>query len=94
MTRNLIASLKKLGMSKFPQTMINVRLKQKVDISDNQVINAAVADAERQLDGRGRVLLRPSGTEPLIRVMVEGEDQQLVDRSVTAIAKTVEQQIG
>jgi phosphoglucosamine mutase len=84
----------KLGMSKFPQTMINVRLKESVDISDNQAINAAVVDAEQQLDGRGRVLLRPSGTEPLIRVMVEGEDQQLVDRLVAAIAKTVEQQIG
>jgi phosphoglucosamine mutase len=84
----------KAGMSKFPQTMINVRLVKKVDISNNQVINAAVADAEAKLDGRGRVLLRPSGTEPLIRVMVEGEDQVLVDQLVSDMAKIVQQQVG
>ena len=81
-------------MSKFPQAMINVRLAKKVDISGNQVINQAVADAEKKLDGRGRVLLRPSGTEPLIRVMVEGEDQVLVDQLVSDMAKIVEQQVG
>lgn len=84
----------KAGMSKFPQTMINVRLAKKVDISDNQVINEAVADAEAKLNGRGRVLLRPSGTEPLIRVMVEGEDQVLVDQLVSDMAKIVQQQVG
>jgi phosphoglucosamine mutase len=84
----------KQGMVKFPQTMINVRLARKVDISDNQTINTAVAQAEQELDGRGRVLLRASGTEPLIRVMVEGEDQVLVDRLVADIAKIVEQQVG
>ena len=84
----------KAGMSKFPQTMINVRLVKKVDISNNQVINAAVVDAEAKLDGRGRVLLRPSGTEPLIRVMVEGEDQVLVDQLVSDMAKLVQQQVG
>lgn len=83
----------KIGMSKFPQTMINVRLSKKVDISDNETVNKAVEAAELELAGRGRVLLRPSGTEPLIRVMVEGEDQVLVDRLVGDIAKTVEQQV-
>ncbi|MDG1165206.1 MAG: phosphoglucosamine mutase, partial [Porticoccaceae bacterium] len=84
----------KTGMSKFPQTMINVRLSKKVDISGNKVVNEAVAAAEEELADRGRVLLRPSGTEPLIRVMVEGENQTLVDRLVADIAKTVEQQVG
>lgn len=84
----------KAGMQKFPQTMINVRLAKKVDISDNSAINAAVADAEKKLAGRGRVLLRPSGTEPLIRVMAEGDDQALVEQQVKAIAKVVEQQVG
>lgn len=90
----LILSELKKGMSKFPQTMINVRLPKKVDISDNSVINQAVVDAEQELAGRGRVLLRPSGTEPLIRVMVEGEDQKLVDRLVSSIAATVDQQLS
>ena len=84
----------KSGMSKFPQIMINVRLSKKVDISDNAVINQAVVDAEKKLDGRGRVLLRPSGTEPLIRVMVEGEDPVLVNELVEGMAKIVEQQVG
>ena len=84
----------KAGMQKFPQTMINVRLSAKVAIDDNKAINAAVAAAEKALGDRGRVLLRPSGTEPLIRVMVEGEDQDLVEQQVTAIAKIVEQQVG
>jgi phosphoglucosamine mutase len=84
----------KAGMQKFPQTMINVRLSEKVTIADNKAINLAVAAAEKELGDRGRVLLRPSGTEPLIRVMVEGEDQDLVRRQVEAIAKIVEQQVG
>jgi phosphoglucosamine mutase len=84
----------KLGMSKFPQTMINVRLAKKVDITDNNAINAAVAEAEQKLAGRGRVLLRPSGTEPLIRVMAEGDDQAFVEQQVKAIAKIVGQQVG
>jgi phosphoglucosamine mutase len=81
-------------MQKFPQIMINVRLAEKVDISNNSAINSAVADAEKKLAGRGRVLLRPSGTEPLIRVMAEGDDQALVEQQVQAIARVVEQQVG
>ena len=84
----------KQGMTKFPQTMINVRIATKVDISNNKAINQAVADAEQQLGDRGRVLLRASGTEPLIRVMVERDDQQLVDLLVADIAKVVEEQVG
>jgi len=84
----------KTGMQKFPQIMINVRLSKKVDISNNSAINSAVADAEKKLAGRGRVLLRPSGTEPLIRVMAEGDDQALVEQQVQDIAKVLEQQVG
>ena len=84
----------KTGMQKFPQIMINVRLAKKVDISNNGAINSAVAEGEKKLAGRGRVLLRPSGTEPLIRVMAEGDDQALVEQQVQAIAKVVEQQVG
>jgi phosphoglucosamine mutase len=53
-----------------------------------------VTDAEHKLDGRGRVLLRPSGTEPVIRVMVEGEDSVLVDELVNQIAEVVKQQLN
>jgi len=84
----------KTGMTKFPQTMINVKLPRKVDISDNAEVNLVVEDAEKQLDGRGRVLLRPSGTEPVIRVMVEGEDSELVNNLVNQIADVVKQQVN
>jgi len=83
----------KSGMSKLPQLMINVRLAKKIDISSDDVINRAIADAEAKLAGRGRVLLRPSGTEPLIRVMVEGEDRALVEQLAVAIAETVKQRV-
>ena len=83
----------KAGMTKLPMLMINVRLPEKIDISGDAEINRAVADAEAELAGRGRVLLRPSGTEPLIRVMVEGEDSALVERSAVAIAEIVKQRL-
>ena len=88
-----LAELKQ-GMSKFPQTMINVRLPKKMDLTDNKAVNQSVDDAEKELNGRGRVLLRPSGTEPVIRVMVEGEDSHLVNKLVTEISTVVEQQVN
>ncbi|MEN9500925.1 MAG: phosphoglucosamine mutase [Pseudomonadota bacterium] len=60
-------------MSKYPQTLINVRIAQKINLDASTPIQEAVRQVEQQLGQRGRVLLRPSGTEPLIRVMVEGE---------------------
>jgi phosphoglucosamine mutase len=84
----------KKGMRKFPQTMSNVRLTKKIDIDDNEVIKRSVSLAEKKLSGRGRVLLRPSGTEPLIRVMVEGDDQELVDQQVKILTSVVKEQVG
>ncbi len=83
----------KLGMHKLPQTMINVRLSEKIDISADPGIVEAVADAEATLAGRGRVLLRPSGTEPVVRVMVEGEDKILVSDLAHQLAKTVQERL-
>lgn len=84
----------KTGMSKFPQTMINVTINDKAGLEDNPQIEQAIAAAEDQLDGRGRVLLRPSGTEPVVRVMVEGEDAQMVNTLVRQIADVVEQAVA
>lgn len=86
-------ALLKRGMTKMPQTMINVRLPEKRDIvSDDRVVEA-VRQVEGQLADRGRVLLRPSGTEPLIRVMVEGEDavevQQLAQQIAAVVSEVV-----
>ena len=74
--------------------MINVGVSKKVDIDANKAIIKAVEDAEKRLDGRGRVLLRASGTEPVIRVMVEAEDSQLVHKVATDISAVVEHEVN
>jgi phosphoglucosamine mutase len=84
----------KQGMHKYPQLMINVPLEHRIDVEASQPIQAAVKDAESALNGKGRVLLRPSGTEPLIRVMVEGEDESLVHEQAKRIAAVVEQTVA
>ncbi len=81
----------KNGMVKYPQHMINVRIKEKVDPFSSDSVVTAVADAEQRLADAGRVLLRASGTEPLIRVMIEGSDEQQVLTEVKQLAKIVKQ---
>lgn len=76
-------------LTMFPQKLINVRFTKPFDWRGNADIQAATLRAEKLLDGKGRVLLRPSGTEPLLRVMVEGEDQALVLAQAEAIAAAV-----
>lgn len=70
----------------FPQVLTNVRLNDKTSWQDNAALTDAVRAAEAKLDGSGRVLLRPSGTEPVLRVMVEGEDANLVVSLAAEIA--------
>lgn len=79
----------KSGMTKYPQTMINVRVSKRQDPMANDVVAAAVKEVEAELASSGRVLLRASGTEPLIRVMIEGEDQALVQRLTEQLAEVV-----
>lgn len=81
----------KQGMTKMPQTMINVRTPLKDQLSEHPSVIEAIAAAEIRLKGRGRVLLRPSGTEPLVRVMVEGENQPLVREIAQELADVVAQ---
>jgi phosphoglucosamine mutase len=73
-----------------PQVLVNVRLAGKPDLQAPAVREAA-ARAEADLAGRGRVLLRPSGTEPVVRVMVEGEDRAHVQALAESIAAAVRQ---
>ena len=74
----------------YPQTLINVKVTGKAArLLELQPVKNAVSEAEHALDGKGRVLLRPSGTEPLLRVMVEGEDGELVKRCAEGIAGVV-----
>jgi phosphoglucosamine mutase len=84
----------KAGMSKYPQCMVNVRMERRVDVSCAAPVVEAVRSAEAALAGSGRVLLRASGTEPLVRVMVEGADAELVERLANEIAGTVRHALG
>jgi phosphoglucosamine mutase len=73
-------------MPKYPQVLENVRVVKKIDPSRSPQITDAVARAEGRLGNTGRIVLRPSGTEPVIRVMVEGSDEKLVRELAAAVA--------
>jgi phosphoglucosamine mutase len=79
-----------VDMHMFPQKMINVKANNRAALVGNKVIDEAVTKVEQRLGTAGRVLLRPSGTEPVVRVMIEGEDEELVSELVVDLAKTVE----
>jgi phosphoglucosamine mutase len=84
------------GMEKYPQTMINVPVSAdaRERLSGSQRISEAVRRVESELDGRGRVILRPSGTEPLIRVTLEGADSAQVELLARQLAETVRAELG
>jgi phosphoglucosamine mutase len=73
----------------FPQVLINVRLQHMIDPYAVPALVAEFEKAEQQLTGRGRILIRKSGTEPVIRVMVEGDQQQEVDAIANHLADAV-----
>jgi phosphoglucosamine mutase len=77
------------GMSKYPQTMINVRTQQRIDPESSAAIREAIVAAEAELADSGRVVLRASGTEPVIRVMVEGQDKSQVIALAERLAAVV-----
>ncbi len=82
----------KAGLTRYPQILINVKVKESVEPSENARVAAAVQEAERVLGTTGRVLLRRSGTEPLIRVMVEGQNKTQVKALAEQIAKVVNEE--
>ncbi|WP_067515216.1 phosphoglucosamine mutase [Endozoicomonas ascidiicola] len=82
------------AISLYPQTMINVRVQHKRDTSTIPCIVNAVRQAELEMAGKGRVLLRASGTEPVIRVMVEGEDGTEVQSQAEKLATIVEHEMA
>jgi len=77
------------GMPRFPQVMVNVRVRERIDPRQSPAIQEHVRRVEQALGTTGRVVLRASGTEPLIRVMVEGQDDQVVSRHANELAETV-----
>jgi phosphoglucosamine mutase len=80
------------GLRLYPQVLVNVRVERRADFRKHPLVQDAVRAAEAALKGGGRVLLRPSGTEPVIRVMVEGESADEVQGLANAIADAIRQQ--
>jgi phosphoglucosamine mutase len=78
------------GMDKYPQVLRNVRLPERCDVINHPQVISAVRAVEAELGSQGRVLLRPSGTEPVVRVMVEGQDEAVVSRYAEDLCNAVE----
>jgi len=89
-------SLKELAgdLTTYPQILLNLRVREKVDLQTLPAVAAVIKDVEARVAGRGRVLIRYSGTEPLLRVMLEGQDQEEIRRWAQEIIDTVKQEIG
>jgi phosphoglucosamine mutase len=81
-------------VTKFPQVLVNVPVRAKPPLGELPALSGAVERWERKLDGRARILLRYSGTEPLARVMVEGDDRTTIESAAQEIAATIRSEIG
>jgi phosphoglucosamine mutase len=79
------------AMPRLPQTLLNVRVERGFDVDDSAAVRQVVDRVETELNGRGRVVLRASGTEPVVRVMVEGDHEEAVTRAAETIAAAVRQ---
>ncbi len=82
------------GMEQFPQVLLNVKVREPVDPTCDPAVRDALGQAEQELGQRGRVVLRASGTEPVIRIMVEGEDRQQVASLAGRLAESVRTSFG
>jgi phosphoglucosamine mutase len=88
--------LSELGriMTKFPQVLLNVKVREKKPLSRMPRVRDTIAQAERELGKRGRILVRYSGTEPLARIMLEGEDEEKIRQMANEIATEIRLQVG
>lgn len=101
----LISAIKKQGkklseladvMTVYPQVLVNAKVQEnnKHNYLEDQIIHDEIKHLESEFDGKGRVLIRPSGTEPLVRVMIEGEVYSEIKSAADALAKTIESRLG
>jgi phosphoglucosamine mutase len=81
-------------MEEYPQVLINIKVKEKKDLKGLPVARRAIQEAEKRLGPKGRLLVRYSGTEAKLRIMAEGEDQQLIDQVTRELAQTLEMQLN
>ncbi len=82
------------GMKIYPQKLVNVRVTDKHAVTNNSRVAEVIADVEKEMAGNGRVLVRPSGTEPLVRVMVEAPSEEDCVRLVQRIVDVVQEEMG
>ncbi len=82
------------GMKKYPQKLINIKAEKKELLESDRDIAYAIERFQRKLSGKGRILVRPSGTEPLIRVMGESTDAELLDKVLGELVGLIEQRLG
>ncbi|PFA68689.1 phosphoglucosamine mutase [Bacillus sp. AFS015802] len=81
-------------MQKFPQKLVNVRVTDKHHVTDNETVKNVIQKVEEEMNGNGRILVRPSGTEPLVRVMAEAPTEELCERYVNEIVQVVDEEMG
>lgn len=81
-------------MKKYPQVLVNIRVTDKHHVTDNQKVKEVIEQVEAEMNGNGRILVRPSGTEPLVRVMAEAPSAGLCQEYVDRIAAVVEEEMG
>ncbi|MDP4553206.1 phosphoglucosamine mutase [Guptibacillus hwajinpoensis] len=81
-------------MKKYPQSLVNVKVTDKTKVDSNDKIQETIQKVESDMNGEGRILVRPSGTEPLVRVMAEAPTKELCDEYVDRVVKMVEQELG
>jgi phosphoglucosamine mutase len=81
-------------MKKFPQKLVNVRVTDKHHVTDNEKVKNVIGKVEEEMNGNGRILVRPSGTEPLVRVMAEAPTEELCAQYVDEIAHVVKEEMG
>jgi phosphoglucosamine mutase len=78
----------------YPQVLLNVKVREKPDLWEHSRIGPVAREVEAALDGRGRVVLRYSGTEPKARVMIEGKEPGIVDELASRLAGVIERELG
>ncbi|MBS4216457.1 MULTISPECIES: phosphoglucosamine mutase [Neobacillus] len=81
-------------MKKYPQKLVNIRVTDKHHVTDNEKVKEIIAQVESEMAGNGRILVRPSGTEPLVRVMAEASSEELCEEYVNRIAAVVKAEMG
>ncbi|HLO11808.1 MAG TPA: phosphoglucosamine mutase [Pseudoneobacillus sp.] len=81
-------------MKKYPQKLVNIRVTDKHHVTDNEKVKAIIEEVEAEMNGNGRILVRPSGTEPLVRVMAEAPTEESCKNYVDRIASVVKAEMG